>query len=68
MAKRISFWATKVKKVPVRVNFRTSDGEKVSFRATKAIRVPRKENAFALGIFGGISSWFRMVLDIGVKK
>jgi hypothetical protein len=42
MARRVSFWATKVKKVPVRVNFRTWDGQRVSFRATKAVRIPRK--------------------------
>ena len=39
MARRISFWATKVKKVPVRVSFRNRYGERVSFTATK--KVPR---------------------------
>lgn len=38
-AKKVSFWATKVRKVPVRVNFRNRYGERVSFTATK--RVPR---------------------------
>ena len=42
MAKKVSFWATRIKKIPVRVSFRTSDGRKVSFRATRAIRVPKK--------------------------
>jgi hypothetical protein len=42
MVKQVSFWATKVKKIPVLVTFRTWDGRKVSFKATKAIRVPKK--------------------------
>ena len=37
MAKRVSFWATKVKKVPVRVSFRNRYGERVSFTATKKV-------------------------------
>ena len=45
--KKVSFWATKVKKVPVRVNFRRWDGTRVSFRATKAVRVPKKVNFYA---------------------
>ena len=45
--KKVSFWATEVKKVPVRVRFRTYDGEIISFRATKAIRVPKKVTFYA---------------------
>ena len=40
--KKVTFWATGVKKVPVRVRFRTWDGEIVSFKATKATRVRKK--------------------------
>lgn len=40
--KKVSFWATKVVKVPVRVKFRTWDGDVVSFKATKAVRIPKK--------------------------
>lgn len=40
--KKVSFWATTIKKVPVRVKFKTWEGEIVSFKATKAIRVPKK--------------------------
>lgn len=40
--KKVSFWATKVKKVPVRVRFRTWDGQYVSFKATKTVRIPKK--------------------------
>lgn len=39
--KRITFKATKVVKVPVKVTFYTYDGERVSFMATKAVRVSR---------------------------
>jgi len=49
MARRISFWATRIRKMPVRVNFRTWDGQRVSFRATKAIRVPKKVSFWARG-------------------
>ena len=42
MAKRVSFWTTQVKKVPVRVSFRRWDGKRVSFKATKAVRVLKK--------------------------
>ena len=35
--KKVSFWATEVKKVPVRVKFTTSYGRKVSFSGTKAV-------------------------------
>jgi hypothetical protein len=42
MARRVSFWATKIKKVPTKVSFRTRSGRRVSFRATKLERVPKK--------------------------
>lgn len=35
--KKVSFWATEVKKVPVRVKFTTADGRKISFTGTKAV-------------------------------
>jgi len=48
MAKRrVSFLATKVKKIPIRVKFRTSDGKTISFRATKAVKIPKKVRFYA---------------------
>ena len=35
--KKVSFWATKIVKKPVKVAFRTYDGERVAFWATKAV-------------------------------
>ena len=40
--KKVSFWATKVEKVPTRVRFTTWDGKRVSFVATKAVAYPKK--------------------------
>lgn len=37
MAKRVSFWATKVVPKRTRVNFRNRYGERVSFTATKMV-------------------------------
>jgi len=45
--RRVSFRATKIVKVPVRVSFRTWDGKRVSFRATKAIRKPTNVSFYA---------------------
>ena len=45
--KRVSFWATKKKTVPIKVSFRNRYGEKVSFRATKKVSVPVKVNFYA---------------------
>ena len=35
--KKVSFWATKIVKKPVKVAFRTYDGERVAFWATEAV-------------------------------
>ena len=40
MGKRVSFWASKPVRKPVRVSFRRSTGERVSFNATKTVRKP----------------------------
>ena len=45
--KKVSFWATKVKKVPVRVNFRNKYGERVSFTATKKVPIRKKVRFWA---------------------
>lgn len=45
--KKVTFWATKVKKVPVKVSFRRWDGTRVSFKATKAVRVPKKVSFYS---------------------
>ena len=40
--KRVEFWRTEVVKIPVRVKFKTFDGERVDFIATKAVARRRK--------------------------
>lgn len=40
--KRVSFWATKKVKKPVKVSFIRSTGEKVSFKATRTVKRPIK--------------------------
>lgn len=40
--KKVSFWAYKEVKKPVKVSFRRSTGERVSFRATKKVLRPKK--------------------------
>lgn len=40
--KKVSFWATKVEKVPTRVTFTTWDGKRVSFVATKAVAYQKR--------------------------
>jgi len=47
--KKVSFWATEVIKKPVKVTFRTDDGDKVSFWATRAIRKPIKKTFYTGG-------------------
>lgn len=44
--KKVSFWATKIVKKPVKVSFRTYDGQKITFWATKAVEVPKKVTFF----------------------
>jgi len=51
--RKVSFRATKIIRVPVKVSFRRFDGRKVSFRATKAIRVPKK-----VGFFTRRKKWY----------
>jgi hypothetical protein len=43
--RRVHFIGRKIVKVPVRVSFRTYDGERVSFNATKAV-VKRRHISF----------------------
>lgn len=40
--KKVSFWATKAVKKPVRVEFINSYGELISFRANRTVRKPVK--------------------------
>jgi len=40
--KKVSFWATKVVKKPVKVTFHTYDGKRISFWATKAVEKRKK--------------------------
>ncbi len=40
--KKVSFYGTRVVKVPVRVSFRTREGGKVTFGATRAVRRRKK--------------------------
>lgn len=35
--KKVSFWANKVEKIPVKIKFKTSDGRSISFTGTKAV-------------------------------
>ena len=47
MAKKVQFYARKIKKVPVRVKFTTWDGERVSFTATKTVTRRKKVKFYA---------------------
>ena len=40
--KKVSFWVTEIKKVPIKVKFKTKEGETISFDATKIKRIPKK--------------------------
>jgi hypothetical protein len=40
VGKNVSFRATRIVKEPVKVSFRTDDGERITFNATRAIRRP----------------------------
>jgi len=45
--KKVSFKATRIKRIPTRVSFRTKSGRRVSFRATRIKRIPTRVSFYA---------------------
>jgi len=45
--KKVKFWSTEIKKVPVKVKFKTREGKTISFETTKIKKIPKKVSFYA---------------------